>query len=165
MTEHNFKDTLGEIVGKVFEQTAFLFPEPADLLDGISFDDFELILVNLQFAGAREGEVRLIIPLELCRELTANLLGEDMGDIDERDKSIDAAKEILNIITGQLLTEIYGQKAVFDLKSPQVQELTREELFSSLEGKDYICRTIDDYPIIATLTVNSDEYEHKSISS
>jgi CheY-specific phosphatase CheX len=160
MNSPNHKESLSEIVCKVFEQTAFLFPEKVDFEEGISYDDFELISANLSFTGDLAGDVSLILPLDLCRELAANLLGEDMTEGTDRDKYIDAAKEMLNIITGQLLTELFGQKALFSLGSPQVNDLVKEEFFANMEQGDYTCCMVDDYPIIATMRVRETIHEH-----
>lgn len=160
MIDQNRRESLNEIVVKVFEQTAFLFLERADLAGGISFDDMELIHVHISFSGDAEGEVSIILPLEMCRELSSNILGEDISEADERDKSIDAVKEILNIITGQLLTKLFGFKALFNLSAPQVMELNREEFFSAIEAKDYTCHLAEEYPVITTLLVKAGAYEH-----
>jgi CheY-specific phosphatase CheX len=163
MINHNRKESINEVVSKVFEQTAFLFPEPVDFTSGVSFDDFELILVSIHFAGDMEGNVSLVLPLEMCRELSANILGEEMDENEDKDKNIDAVKEILNIITGQLLTKIFGHKALFNLSAPQVQELNQEEFFSSLANKDFACHIIEQYPVITVFSVEAEHYEHKSI--
>ena len=165
MTDHNCMESLNEVVSKVFEQTAFLFPEPANLADGISFDDLELFLVTITFSGEAEGDVSLILPIEMCRELSSNILGEDAGETEDREKYIDAVKEILNIITGQLLTKLFGHKALFNLSAPQIMELNREEFFSTIEQKDYSCHLIEQYPVITTLTLRTGSYEHTGAGS
>ncbi len=160
MNESKRKELLSEIVCKVFEQTAFLFPEKVNFLEGMSFDDFELISVNLEFRGDKEGETVLIIPIDLCRELAANLLGEDPAEGEDREKCYDAAREILNIITGQMLTELFGQKALFSLDSPRATELACEAFFAGYEQGDYVCCTVDDYPIFAAMSLKEKVYEH-----
>jgi chemotaxis protein CheY-P-specific phosphatase CheC len=164
MGENERKEFLREIICSVLEQTAFLFPETVDLNDGVSFDEHEMVWASINYSGDREGEVTLIIPMALCQELSTNLLGEDAENNDEKDKAIDAAKEILNIITGQLLTRMYGERALFNLSAPQIKDFVQEEFFGTLEQKDYICNMVDDYPVIATLTTRSEEYEYKSIN-
>jgi CheY-specific phosphatase CheX len=160
MIDHNRKESLNEIVSKVFEQTAFLFPEAADLSGGISFEDFELIHVYISFTGDAEGEVSMVLPFEMCRELSSNILGEDFPETEEREKAIDAVKEMLNIITGQLLTKLFGHKGLFNLSSPELKELNREEFFGSLEQKDYSCHLIEQYPVITTISIKAGVYEH-----
>ncbi len=165
MTDNNCRESLNEIVSKVFEQTAFLFPEPADLCDGISFDDMELLYVTITFSGEAEGEVSIILPIEMCRELWANILGEDFGDTEDREKYIDAVKEMLNIIAGQLLTKLFGHKALFNLTAPQIKELNREEFFSTMDQRDYSCHLIEQYPVITSMTITSGSYEHQGTNS
>lgn len=159
MIDQNRRESLSEIVVKVFEQTAFLFLEPADLAGGISFDDLELVHVQISFSGDAEGEVSIVMPLDMCRELSSNILGEDISGAD-RDKCLDAVKEMLNIITGQLLTKLFGYKALFNLSAPQVTELNREEFFSTIEQKDYSCHLAENSPVITTLMIKAGAYEH-----
>ncbi|SYZ74383.1 hypothetical protein TRIP_C90011 [Candidatus Zixiibacteriota bacterium] len=161
MNESKQKEMLSDILCRVFEQTAFLFPEKVDLLEGMSLDEFEMLSINLKFAGDREGETTLIIPVDLCRELAANLLGEDPCDGTDREKCYDAAREMLNIITGQILTETFGEKALFNLSSPQTSELARDAFFAGYEQGDYVCCTVDDYPIFATMKLKEKIYEHQ----
>jgi len=165
MAEEKRKELLGEIVRSVLEQTAFLFPEPADLYDGVSLDGYEMVWASIDYSGDREGEVSLIIPMEMGRELSTNLLGEEIDNNDNKDKAIDATKEILNIITGQLLTRMYGERALFNLSTPQIKDFMQDEFFGALENKDYVCNLVDEYPVIVTLTIKQEECEHKGINN
>lgn len=165
MDQQTLRETLNNAVCRVLEQTAFMFPEPADMLDGISFDDIKFVLTELSFSGDECGEVFLIVPDEFCAELSANMLGEDIDDADPKDKRIDALKEILNIIAGQLLTDIYGEKAMFNLTAPKVKDLPQDEFFSIIDKNEYACSISDEHPIIAIFTLEKESHEHKSIGS
>ncbi len=163
--EAEWKTLLNDVVCRVLEQTAFLFPEPGNLSDGISFEAREFLSASLLFSGDRKGNVVLILPVEMSLELAANLLGEDEEIDVSTEKHFDAAKEILNIIVGQLLTELYGDKALFDLTPPNVREISREELFALIEQNEYALSVADDYPIVALLNPTVKEHEHQSSGS
>jgi hypothetical protein len=137
-----------ETVASVLEQTAFMFPEPADMADGINFEDFDFILVSLDFFGDQCGHIRMIVPVDFCAELSANLLGEDIGDTDPEENNYDSAREMLNIVSGQLLVNLFGDKALFSLANLTVNKLEKDELFSFIEKSDYVCSMVEDYPVI-----------------
>ncbi len=162
MSEQSIRDALGQVVARVFQQTAFLFPEAINLQDGIAFGDQDLICVSLSFSGERSGDISLILPTALCQELSANILGEDMTEDGAPEKGLDAAKETLNIIAGQLLIQVFGEKALFNLAAPEVGELAADGFFTAIKDKVYVCSMVDDHPIIAALNMKMDAYEHTS---
>ncbi len=164
MRDPKLREELGAVTNAVFEQTAFVFPEPADLLDGITLDEFDLIIVDVAFSGDKEGWASLVVPVEFCRELSENMLGEDVTEIGSEEASFDAAKEIVNIITGQLLTRLYGSTAVFDLAPPEVHEISKEQLFKAIEQREHVCNLADDYPIISIFSLGKVADEHQSIN-
>jgi CheY-specific phosphatase CheX len=159
----NLKETLNTVACRVLEQTAFLFPEPADLQDGINFEEFDFIMSKISFSGDKVGEISLIVPSEFCVELSANMLGED-ADGNESEKHKDALKETLNIITGQLLIELYGDKAVFNLTPPEVIDLSRDEFFSIISENDYALALSDELPVITIHKLKKESHERSSIS-
>jgi chemotaxis protein CheY-P-specific phosphatase CheC len=159
MSEQNERDVLSEVTARVFQQTAFLFPEPADLSSGIPAGEGAVYSVSLSFSGDREGEVSLVVTEALCRELAANVLGEDPAEDDSLEKALDAAKETLNIIAGQFLIQIFGNKALFNLTAPQVTELTPEQA-AAIDLTDRVCSLVEGHPVIAAATKKSGTYEH-----
>ena len=142
-----------------------MFPEPADMEEGISFDKFEFNIARLAFKGDKSGEVTLIVPNEFCGELAANMLGEEIEKSDPKGKHADALREILNIIAGQLLTSLFGDKAVFNLMPPEVSELPKEEFFALIGENDYACSRSDDYPVISFCTLSEESHERSGIDS
>jgi len=162
MKSQKFRETVNEVICKVLEQTAFIFPEPADLSDGLNLDDFEMLEATVSFGGEREGTLELIVPVEFCRELASNILGEDIAEAESEEKHVDAAKEIVNIIAGQLLPRLYGEKALFNLTPPQTRQLSKEEFFSAIDQKEYACSMADDYPIIVVFTLGKAADERQS---
>lgn len=163
MKDQKLRDELASVTSGVLGQTAFMFPEPADLLDGMILGEFELIIVDVRFGGEKEGLMSLVVPTEFCRELSENMLGEDVDEADSEEASYDAAKELVNIMTGQLLTHLYGDTAVFDLKPPAIRKISKEELFKAVVQREYACSVADDYPVIAIFSLGKVADEHQSI--
>jgi len=166
MSEQLIKDILGETVAEVLEQTAFVFPEPADMTDGVALEDYEMITVKIVFSGDTAGFIMMLLPTEFCGELAANLLGEDVDEADAVEAGYDSAKEMLNIIAGQMLTRVYGDKAVFNLSAPTVEKNEHQEVIRTLTGDNYSFCMVDDYPVITIFTLGEKvSHEHQSIGS
>ena len=53
-------------------------------------------------------------------ELSANMLGVDDQDTD-REQRLDALKETINILCGNLLPALAGKEAVFDIGAPKIE--------------------------------------------
>lgn len=155
--------SLIETVVNVLEQMAFIFCEPADLQEGIALDEFEFIKVSLAFAGHKSGQLTIIVPKEFGRELAANMLGEDIDENDDCGDHVDAVKEVLNIITGQYLTQTYGDKVVFNLSAPEAAEIQSEELYAFIGENECVCCQSDDYPVLAFASLTGEiSHEHTS---
>ncbi len=165
MSNKKIMDIINETVSGVLEQTAFMFPEPVDMASGVSFEDFEYVLVKLNYSGYKDGTVQMIIPVDFCAELSANLLGEDIGDVDPEENNFDSAKELLNIVSGQLLVNLFGDEALFSLTDLVVTKLEKDAFFSIIEGCEYHCCMVDDYPVITIYNSQEVSNECKSISN
>ena len=158
-------EAINETVSNVLEQTAFMFPEPVDMASGISYEDFEYVLVKLNFSGDKAGEIKMVLPVDFCAELSANLLGEDIGDVDPEENNFDSARELLNIVSGQLLVSFFGDEAPFSLTNFEVTKIEKEAFFSMIEGCEYHCCMVDDYSVITIFTMQEIADECKSISN
>ncbi|RKX21045.1 MAG: hypothetical protein DRP51_04825 [Candidatus Zixiibacteriota bacterium] len=165
MDNKRIMEAINETVSNVLEQTAFMFPESIDMASGVAFEDFEYILVKLNFSGDKAGEVKMIMPVDFCAELSANLLGEDIGDVDPEENNFDSAKELLNIVSGQLLVNLFGDEVLFNLTDLEMKKLEEEAFFSIIEGCEYHCCMVDEYPVITIFDLQEITDECQSISS
>jgi len=162
--EQKHKDTLRTVLGGVLEQAAFVFADEGADPSRIDPYAMQLIQITLTYAGARSGRVLLILPIDLCRDFSANMLGSDPTECESRESQIDAGKEITNMVTGQLLTELYGTTEVFNLTAPVAKDLPPDAFFATLDANDYVCVMVDDLPVIAILSEKGAPHEHQSIS-
>jgi chemotaxis protein CheY-P-specific phosphatase CheC len=111
------KDVAERVITNVLENMAFLFPERTVGNETITADKWNAKGFELKFSGANAGSVRMWIEESLAASLAANMLGCDESEINSR-KAFDASREILNIITGSLITELYGKKDIIKLHLP-----------------------------------------------
>lgn len=119
----NHSELITESIVDIFEKVAFLFPLPVEELEDVCpEEDGQMICIGITFNGPSNGEFIISLPKELTKEISANMLGIDEDDPDVEQKSIDAAKEILNIVCGNMLPKIYGEEPIFYLSAPYILE-------------------------------------------
>ncbi|MBM3325220.1 MAG: chemotaxis protein CheX [Calditrichaeota bacterium] len=106
------------VASRVFETSAFmcvLSPEEVDLPPSASN-----LAASISFSGPLEGRLIFAVSPDILPLMVTSMLGldeiEDIGEEAQRD----ALLEILNIICGNVLTEIHGDKPVFNLSPPQI---------------------------------------------
>ncbi|MEW6411918.1 MAG: chemotaxis protein CheX [Candidatus Zixiibacteriota bacterium] len=147
------KETIETVVCEVLEQMAFMFPEPAGGADEIAWDEFEFVAASVSFSGDCEGESLMIAPMPFCVELSANMLGEEIDPANPKEKHCDALKEVLNIVTGQLLTQCFSDKAIFNLSAPRAESVSVAKVRELAGKSDSSCSMVDSYPIVSRFTV------------
>lgn len=162
MNDHTHKDVLRAVVSRVLEQAAFIFTDES--IDTPKIDPYamQFVRVSLDYTGAHSGRVMLIVPIDVCGEFAVNMLGCDPADCASKESQVDAGKEIANMVSGQLLTELYGNQAVINLSAPESAELSPDEFFATLDRNEYICAMVDGRPVIATFSEVGIPHEHQS---
>ncbi len=110
-------DILYEVAEATFGSMAFMLSMP-DTEEEIGSD--QATTVRVGFAGPFGGELTMIVDEEMLSELAGNMLGLDPGEEAPHDQQVDALKELLNVICGNLLPKIAGVEVVFDVASPQI---------------------------------------------
>jgi CheY-specific phosphatase CheX len=117
--EVSAKETLVGTASRVFEQAAFMF---ADVVD--SLDCEPTVGVSLSYDGDNSGSIELWTVRELALTIADNLLGESDSLSEEQLESrvSDALKETLNMIAGNLITDLYGTAPVYNLDIPAIIE-------------------------------------------
>ncbi len=132
------RDTLVGTATRVFEQAAFMFADEVD-----SIEHRLDIGVSLSFSGENSGTFELWTVGELAVTIADNLLGENAelsGDA-LKARQTDAVKEMLNIIAGNLITDLYGTEPIYNLAIPEkieipdfLSEIPEDAAMLSVEG-------------------------------
>ena len=108
---------------------------------GIDFDDEgsnssspgETLMASIHFRGAAEGELFLEVSEELLPVIGMNMLGLDDENALTYEEQKDAFCELLNVICGNLLPAVAGEKAVFNIDSAEIHPDTM--IPEAFEGK------------------------------
>jgi len=121
---------LSRAVGEVFENLCFMVPAPRSTLPPEP-ETLSRVVVAVDFRGDGHGVLHLIIPDSMIATVAGAMLGED-GPL-ELSEQYDAVCELSNIVCGNVLPLIAGERAVFDLSSPRVIA-TRDAGLGSLDA-------------------------------
>lgn len=141
-------DTLTEVFCEILEQMAFMFAEPVEAQEDIAPAPRESVLAHLSFVGEFSGKLSLAVPVEMCAELAANMLGEEADDPDAIAKGMDALKELLNVLCGNLLTAFAGDEPVFNLDVPEATPLSLEAWEKLRASPITVSYNVDEYPVL-----------------
>ncbi len=107
-----WSEALARAVRDVFEQLCFMLPGEDVSAAG------ERVSVEVAFHGARSGVLSLSLPEPMVAKVAAAMLGEDEPlALTEQHAAI---RELSNIVCGNALPSIVGERAVCELESPRV---------------------------------------------
>lgn len=115
---------------EMFERMGFLLGETAG--SGVLVvEDQQYIKGVISYSGGSSGELAVFMARRLARMLAANILGFlDPGQAADDDAD-DAMREFLNVLCGNILTEMHGVKEVFNLGLGAVAKISANEFISA----------------------------------
>ena len=118
---------LSEVAASLQKKLTFTFVIP----DGEEHTDGPCIGVTVNFKGPFIGRLVLRMPETLPALLAENMLAITPEEDDSEETRYDAARELANVICGNLLPKIAGAEAVFNLQAPTIvkdEECLRKEI-------------------------------------
>ena len=135
----DYSDILYRVLEESMENLAFMFAESVDYSE-----------ISMNFTGdLYNGSLLMILPNNISNELAANILGIDDFSEEANNLGHDSLKEVLNVICGRVLTEIFGMEPLFDLSIPELEIISSNDLDGHTNDTNLCCAIIDDmYPII-----------------
>jgi CheY-specific phosphatase CheX len=99
--------------------------------------------------------VLLVAPKTFLSQLSENLLGDEDRETLECSAEEDGFKEMANVLTGNLLTEAFGDKVVFDLMSPEIAPIEKDALSTYCRSNQTVVFLADDLPISITFIISN----------
>lgn len=120
------KEDVQLTAARILEDWGMMLVDRAETV--ISQFDMELpfYISSIAFKGIVNGKYMVVCQEGFARTLASNLLGVD-AEVTEADTN-DALKEMINVLSGNLLTASYGEDTVFDLSAPMVERLDPAEV-------------------------------------
>ena len=110
-------EILQRVAEETFEALAFLLPMPEP---DEPFENCPTAAVTVGFHGPFDGKLIVTLPESVLGELACNMLGLDDGAEVAVDTQYDALKELANVVCGNVLPEIAGTMAVFNVDAPEL---------------------------------------------
>lgn len=114
----SLEELLLEVTERTCEDLAFIFPVPPPEDSGDAESE-DITCVQVEFQGPFEGTLALTMPREMARVLAGNMLGLDSAATDAQQRE-DAAKELCNVVCGNLLPLIAGSEPIFSVSAPHI---------------------------------------------
>ena len=151
-----YEEILAEVTIETLERLAFIFASTEDEFETLDLDEAQTAKVS--FTGPFSGDLVMDISKFALPEFAANMLGEDDEENVTLEQQQDTLKETLNIICGNLLPELSDNKAVFDIKAPEIVS----SAFIKDEGSNYSKKvsanlSLDQGSCIITLLIKEGE--------
>jgi CheY-specific phosphatase CheX len=151
MMQNEERKILKEVCFGVFEQLAFMFGDELED-DEIEAEGNRFLRASMGFKGQKkQGTVEIIVPLAISKLLATNILGLEEEQIIDEDSAIDALKELLNTITGRLMTTLFGEDVVVDLTIPAIVELDHAAWDDLVQNSQYLAITIEETPVLVSI--------------
>ena len=157
MAKHPYAEIYNQLIPEVLEQHAFVFTDIVDHDEALASNPGgSAISAEVEFRnGAQKGYCRLIAPVELCVSIAANVLGCEPDDEMAINAAADAFKEVANVCTGHVLTQVFGIETTFDILAPYVSNLNEDQWQEALEQPDQLYYLADDFPVLLKANVTT----------
>lgn len=110
---------------------------------------------SLDFEGAFNGSCSIFIPEELALYVTQKVLGETGA----QDSIViqDTLRELVNIMTGNLLSTCYGQELRFDLALPNVTAGVESSTIKNKQHTRFYEIGTNSFALVLTANTNTEE--------
>jgi len=141
------RDSISEVLEKMFFQPVQISTDGVDLRQWFTRKP-SLYGANINFSGPIDGAIFFLIPKTAADEITANFLGNNVESIEEEQRK-DTIKEALNIIGGNMLSDIDAE-GLFSLDIPQIiaQEDLSSDKLQDLQGDIFPIETEDNRMVV-----------------
>ena len=140
-------ESAADVFSDCFEQFAFMFAEPSNA-DEVGGHSGPFVKVTMTVSGVHTGKLTLFAANTLCSDLAINVLGmEEDEEVTEKDGQ-DACKEFLNILCGQLVTNLFGDQVVLDLSIPVCSACDLDEWRKETGDPQSMIFLVDDHPAL-----------------
>jgi chemotaxis protein CheY-P-specific phosphatase CheC len=151
MLDDDTREKAGEVFCEILEKMAFMFGDPAEA-DDLPPSSGNYHRTFMTFKGAMSGSLAMAVPVEMCAEVAANVLGVELDSELAEEQSCDALKELLNVTCGNILTAIAGDEPLFDLQPPDIEAIENTAWQAMLKNPNTLAFIVDENPVLLNLT-------------
>ncbi|MCG3196025.1 MAG: hypothetical protein HUU16_00530 [Candidatus Omnitrophica bacterium] len=147
-----WRDRIVEVFQDIVGKQAFMLVECLDKEDlPAGGEEFRRAAVRLR--GDIQGQLTVIVPVEMCKEIAANVLGivskENLAELRAEDSFV----ELVNVVCGHLATVLVGGERRARGALPELSTISRDEWREAQGDPDAIGFLVDDFPVLLTIAV------------
>ena len=117
-------------------------------------DGGHYLCAKVDFSGYRSGTLGISTTVDLCIQLAVNVLGMELDSDDSADYAPDTLRELVNIMCGRFLTELFGEERIFDLSPPSSSEIDRAKWMELIDDEETIGYMIEEFPAIIYVSLD-----------
>ncbi len=136
--------TLPKIFSNILSDMAFIFTSE---LDADAPPPVLTLKVRIRYTGPNCGTLELRCGGHFAATLAANLLGVEPTDSEADQGRLDALKELMNVVCGNLVTELYGTQGLYELSIPEVSPMLPDEPCPPIPDAEVFRFLAEDQPI------------------
>jgi len=103
--QNNLNHIMVSVAESIFEQVAFVFTDDIGIHCKPLDSNWDALGAELKFTGTKNGIIHLWLETTLATSIALNMLAAE--EPVEKEKAIDAVREMCNIISGNFITTAY----------------------------------------------------------
>ena len=103
--QNNLNHIMASVAESIFEQVAFVFTDDIGIHCRPQSSNWDALGAELKFTGTKNGTIHLWLETTLASSIAVNMLAAE--EPIEKEKAIDAVREMCNIISGNFITSAY----------------------------------------------------------
>ena len=134
-----YRKNLQKIRDYVLEEMAMMMIEPVEGGDTPFLENEDFYLVRANYTGVFNGTLTVICQTPFADLLPKNLLGLMPDETVEDADRLDAIKELTNVISGNFLSDAFGEETVFDLPEFETGKVDYNTGMSALNDEFIYC--------------------------
>jgi chemotaxis protein CheY-P-specific phosphatase CheC len=142
---------------EVLANYAFLFGDRVDTASLVADEDTDFIHAWIDILSNDKSHLGVVVPMELARAISANVLGVDNEDPLAHDRAEDAVKEMINVLCGHLRTLLTHEGGLFEAAIPCIQRISVLEWIKIRNSKDSLAFMIEENPLLLILSMEGQE--------
>lgn len=145
------KDSVtSSIFCKILEEFFFMFADEIEKED-VNSGKTDYIQANITLTGMLMGNIILTAHKEICYDLVANILGSNPNDEFFLGQAEDTFKELLSILAFNIITAMYGEKTVCNVKKLELFTISDKQWDKLRDDQNSICFKVDEFNAILTI--------------
>lgn len=150
--EGNPSECLMEALGHVLVSMVSMSPHIIEAKDMPEMKG-DALNIRIEYSGKHAGELGLIMERPLASQIAARILGLGSTDDIYDDMIEDAVRELINVVCGHFVTQMYGYTPILKISMPKVFLLGSPACNVLLENPNICTIMVDNFPLLGLVRV------------